>query len=170
PVAAPDAGQSTGGGPACMASNEVCNQKDDDCDGRSDEAPADCALEACIASTPSYRGAACDRCVCQRCATLVQQCQNHMDAKWKMLCRDVTECYVTHSRAGECGTSGDCYGTGSGPCADQIRLASGGTSATDGSRVASGCMVTSPPPTACSAVSAYRSQCTRDRCATECAD
>jgi hypothetical protein len=143
---------------------------DDDCDDKVDEAPANCALDACIATAPSYRGAACDRCVCQRCAPLVAQCQNHTDARWAMLCRDVTECYVTESRADRCGADDDCYGSGNGPCADEIRLASGGTSASDGSKVVSGCAVASPPSTACAAVSAYRAQCTRDSCANECAD
>jgi hypothetical protein len=166
-----DAGQMTGGNePGCVAGTETCNQRDDDCDDRVDEAPADCALEACVASTPSYRGAGCDRCVCRRCAMLVGQCQNHMDARWAMLCRDVTECYVIRSRAGECGTNGDCYGSGNGPCAGEIRLASGGSSETDSSRVTSGCAVASPPSTACAAVSAYRNECTRELCADECAD
>jgi len=170
PSNGPDASQPPETDPECVASAETCNQKDDDCDDRVDEGSGDCAVAACVATMPSYRGAGCDRCVCQRCAMHVQQCQNHMDARWAMLCRDVTECYVMQSRAGECGSSGDCYGTGNGPCADQIRLASGGTSATDGSRVGSGCTVASPPSTACAAVSAYRSQCTREACADECAD
>lgn len=156
--------------PACVPKTERCNQADDDCDKRVDETPANCALDACIASTPSYRGAACDRCACERCATQVTQCQNSMDAAWAKLCRDVTECYVMHTRAGDCGTNGDCYGSGSGPCAGEINLAAGGTSATDNSRTASGCGVSNPPRTACAAVSAYRDQCTRDRCATECAN
>lgn len=156
--------------PECVRGTETCNQKDDDCDDKVDEAPANCALDACIASTPSYRGARCDRCACERCGPLVAQCQNHMDARWAMLCRDVTECYVISSRAGDCGSNGDCYGSGNGPCAGEINLAAGGTSATDNSRTASGCTTTSPPTTACGAVSIYRNQCTRDRCAAECAE
>jgi hypothetical protein len=156
--------------PDCVESPERCNQMDDDCDDKVDEAPANCALDACVAGTPSYRGTNCDRCVCQRCATQIGQCQNHSDARWAMLCRDVTECYVVRSRAGECGANDDCYGSGNGPCAGEINLAAGGTSATDRSQTASGCAASSPPTTACAAVTLYRDQCTRDLCATECAD
>jgi hypothetical protein len=155
-------------GPTCMPTIEVCNGRDDNCNGKIDEAPLDCALEACVAGTPSYRGEACDRCACQKCGANLMQCQNNSDTHWAMLCRDVAECYVTNSRAGNCGNNEDCYGTGNGPCATQINLASGGSSGTDGSKAATGCAVSNPPTTACAAVTQYRDQCVRDLCMTEC--
>ena len=161
---------STDPAPSCVPGTETCNQRDDDCDGKVDEAPADCALDACVAGTPSYRGAACDRCVCQRCGTNLMQCQNNPDANWAMLCRDVTECYVTNSRANMCGTNEDCYGTGNGPCAAEINLASGGSSATDGSKAATACRASTTPDNPCAAVTQYRDQCVRDLCMTECAE
>jgi hypothetical protein len=150
------------GNDACVAMAETCDDEDNDCDGRTDEGSA-CDVERCIETTPSYRGAACDRCACEKCAGLVNSCQRNPDSTWQGLCRDVIECYVVETRAGNC-PDGDCYGIGGGPCVEEIDSAAGG------GNVAANCTPTSPPTTACMAAGNYRDQCTESVCADECAD
>ena len=147
---------------ACVATAEACDGADNDCDDKVDEI-AECEIQRCIATTPSYRGAQCDRCVCERCANLVDACQHSENATWQNQCRDVIECYVVEGRAGNC-PDGDCYGVGSGPCAAEIQAAAGG------GNIASNCEATTPPTTACMAATNYRDQCTNTACMNECAD
>jgi hypothetical protein len=153
-------------GVVCVPSEESCDTLDNDCDGAIDEGPS-CALAMCASSTPSYRGAACDQCVCTSCTALVDLCQRHPDATWAMRCRELVECVVTESRAGNCGMNADCYMSGNGPCAAATNLAAGGADGMDRSQVATGCSGT-PPPSACAAAVNYRDQCTRTTCMSAC--
>jgi hypothetical protein len=161
----PDAGSDTGTPPppadACVPATETCDSMDVD-------ESLDCARMACVASTPSYRGMACDECACDQCGALLDLCQEHTDATWRQRCRDLVECYVVESRAGNCGSNNDCYMANTGPCAAEINLASGGSSATDGSQAATGCAAGSPPASACAAATNYRDGCTLSACMSDC--
>jgi hypothetical protein len=152
----------------CSPSAERCDNVDNDCDDKTDEGTV-CAVAMCVATSPSYRSTACDECVCGSCAPLVALCQNHPDPTWAARCRDLIECVVVQTRAGEC-PNGDCYMNGSGPCADETRIASGGADGMDGSQVVFGCAATSPPAAACAAAVNYRDQCTTTTCAAACSN
>lgn len=153
---------------ACVPQAEVCDGQDNDCNDQVDET-AECALERCVDTAPSYRGEECDRCVCEKCGAYTDDCQDNPNATWAMQCRAVLECYVVEARAGNC-NGADCYGVGGGPCAAEINLAAGGTSGTDtGPAIGGGCTATDPPTTACMAATNYRDHCTLDLCETECA-
>lgn len=155
-------------GPTCTEEPETCDGEDNDCDDHVDEI-AECPILECMATTPSYRGEACDRCVCEKCGTHLMQCQENPDTAWRDLCVDVVECYVVEDRAGRCGSNHDCYA--SGACDGRINLAAGGTSETDNIPAATGgCTATTPPTTACQAVTNYKNECINDLCMTECAD
>jgi len=164
-VEAPGPSDDDAGG-VCSPSAELCDGLDNDCNDVVDDGPV-CPIAMCVQSAPSYRSAGCDQCVCERCATLVDFCQSHPDATWAARCRDLVECVVLRTRAGECGGNGDCYMNGNGPCAAEVNLAAGGTNASDNSRVAAGCSGT-PPPSACAAAVNYRDQCTRTTCLSAC--
>ena len=163
-----DAGVVVGPDPVCTPSAERCDDLDNDCDDKTDEGPV-CAVAMCAASTPSYRGAGCDECVCGNCGTLVALCQNHPDASWATRCRALVECVVIHSRAGEC-PNADCYMGGAGPCADETNIAAGGVNATDTSQLVAGCAVGGTPAEACAAAVNYRDQCTTTACASSCSN
>jgi hypothetical protein len=186
PCVEPDAGMSDGPDPpdppaeppdagspppppsdACVPATETCDSADNDCDTRIDE-NLPCAQMACVASTPSYRGMACDECVCDQCGALLDLCQEHTDATWRQRCRELVECYVVESRAGNCGGNNDCYQSGNGPCAAEINLAAGGSSGTDTSQTAAGCAAGSPPAAACAAATNYRDSCTLTVCMSDC--
>jgi hypothetical protein len=152
---------------ACIEQDEICDGEDNDCDDAVDET-TECAIQRCVATEPSFRGEACDRCVCEKCNQQRVNCQANQDATWRQLCTAVVECYVREDRAGNCGEDSDCYATGA--CTGEIHLAAGGADENDnGPAVAGGCTSTNPPTTACQAVSNYRDECTLDLCATECA-
>jgi hypothetical protein len=151
----------------CTEMDEVCDGEDNDCDDAVDETP-ECAIQRCAATTPSYRGEACDRCVCEKCNSQRLNCQANQDETWRKLCTDVVECYVVENQAGNCGDNQDCYATGA--CSGAIHLAAGGVDANDNIPAATGgCAATNPPTTACQAVTNYRNECTLGLCATECA-
>jgi hypothetical protein len=153
---------------ACIELPEVCDDMDNDCDDAVDET-TECAIERCVDTTPSYRGEECDRCVCEKCAAQRANCQDQMNATWRMQCRAVVECYVVEDRAGNCGSNHDCYGTGA--CSGEINIAAGGADADDASAaIAGGCTPTNPPTTACMGATNYRDGCTLNLCETECAD
>lgn len=156
-----------GGVVACIPSEEQCNDLDDDCDDRADEGDV-CATSACKATTPSYRSPSCDACTCSTCASLVAQCQNHPDPDWAQKCRALVECYVVRDAAGECGANADCYMSGSGPCAAEVNLASGGADAMDTTQLGAGCAAGVPPAAPCAAAVNYRDQCTLTACADQC--
>jgi hypothetical protein len=174
-VTTPDAGLDDDGGagpdagepPVCIPSPEICNDEDDDCDGWVDEAGA-CALEMCVAGTPTYRSAACDGCACERCGQQLADCQNHPDPMWAQLCRAVIECYRVHDARGECGDNADCYMSNTGPCAAEVNLAAGNTSGTATSMTAAGCAAGTPPVAPCAAAVNYRDQCALATCAAAC--
>jgi hypothetical protein len=159
-AAVEDAEVEDSGSDACVEMAEACDDEDNDCDGRVDEI-AECAILECVATAPSYRGAECDRCVCEKCAAIVSDCQNNTNATWRDQCRDVVECYVVQSRMGNC-VDGDCY-VGNGPCVGQIDTAANGDPLGN-------CTTASPPATACGAVTRYRDMCTDTVCMNECAD
>ncbi len=151
----------------CVAKAEACDGEDNDCDEQVDET-TECAIQRCAAAEPSYRGEACDRCVCEKCNQQRMNCQAHPDQTWRQLCTDVVECYVVEDRANNCGEDHDCYA--SGACSGEIHLAAGGENADDNLPAAGGgCAPTNPPTTACQAVTNYRDECTTDLCMAECA-
>jgi hypothetical protein len=169
--ASTDGSSGTGGETApdasvCMPSPERCDDINNDCDDATDEGPV-CAIAMCAASTPTYRGAACDECACTSCSALVALCQNHPDAAWAERCRKLVECVVENTRAGEC-PNGDCYIGGTGPCAAETHIASGGRDGDDTSQVLTGCVAAETPSTACAAAINYRDRCTMQTCNRAC--
>lgn len=153
---------------ACVAQPEVCDDRDNDCDDKVDET-AQCAIERCVATTPSYRGEECDRCVCEKCGAQRADCQEHPNATWRLQCRDVVECYVVEDRAGNCGGNSDCYGTGA--CSAEINIAAGGANGDDASgAIAGNCTPVDPPTHACMGATSYRGECTQTLCGAECAE
>lgn len=135
------------------------------------EPDAQAPTDACLALTPSARGASCDACVCERCATAVQDCQGHSDTARATLCSDVIDCYFENDAANCGGTSTDScndgYNAGSGPCAGELRRAAGGVDGDDASGINAGACSQAPANNACAAASAFAA-CREANCADEC--
>jgi hypothetical protein len=156
-----DAGPGIVEPPPCTPSDERCDDLDNDCDSNIDEGTV-CAVAQCKDTLPSYRGDACDQCVCEQCPQLVALCQNHPDATWAQQCRALVQCVVIESRMGNC-NGNDCYMNGSGPCAAETEAAAGSGG------VLVGCVGgTAPPASACAGAVNYRDRCTTTSCSAVC--
>ena len=151
--AEPDAGEETGTHD-CVAQAERCDAKDNDCDGKIDEA-ASCT---CLDSRPTGQGEACDRCACEQCPNEIAACLGNSDQLWVMRCSALLQCYGRNSSNQGC-AAGDCFQNGSGPCAGEIQSAwlwNGISCAT--------AHVTTP----CGAAAALRDACLKSTCSAVC--
>jgi|GEM_PF-6398159 len=105
-------------GASCAA--ESCDNQDNDCDGKVDEADA-CS---CMNAAPSGQGSECDSCLCDACPDALAACTGTDDEEWNTLCGALLACFGKSVQAGLCtGADSDCFQNGDGPCASEFRAA-----------------------------------------------
>jgi hypothetical protein len=143
-------------GPACVRSDERCDDRDNDCDGKVDETAAcSCYRIHITGQTP-----ACDRCACDECSAAINGCTLNDSSGWNERCVGLMQCYGRSILAGDCDATRDCYLNGRGPCASEILAASvfnSRASCDEG-----------PLASPCGAMVELRDSCVKQRCASVC--